>query len=151
MSSTCSNKKHLRTSNNSPTNRNADLSLSMCVSCSKPANNDTFLYQHLPCCAIVLQRFLDKNPDYWCFVPMLWHDATTDDKAMASFTSSSSKRSTTVSATRSAFAAPESPTFAVQPTFFHEVLRNTTRSNEECTWLSKSVPKPPSGYRFSNR
>jgi hypothetical protein len=46
---------------------------------------------------------------------------------------------------------PESPTFAKKPKFFEEVLRNSTRSEEESIWLSKGVPKSPCGYRFSRR
>ncbi|CAF3908737.1 unnamed protein product [Adineta steineri] len=36
----------------------------------KKANDKLWLYQHSPRCSIALQRFLDTNPDYWCFVPM---------------------------------------------------------------------------------
>ena len=50
-----------------------------------------------------------------------------------------------------AVASSESPIFEIKPTFFHEVLRNTTRSKEECVWLLKGIPKPPSGYRFSHQ
>jgi hypothetical protein len=76
---------------------------------------------------------------------MLWQDARTEDTAM----DSESKKSVPI--VRPAVSAPESPTFAIKPTFFHEVLRNTTRSKEECVWLLKGIPKPPSGYRFSHR
>ncbi|CAF1450870.1 unnamed protein product [Adineta steineri] len=36
----------------------------------KKRNDRLWLYQHSPRCSIAVQRFLDVNPDYWCFVPM---------------------------------------------------------------------------------
>jgi hypothetical protein len=112
-------------------------------------NNETPLYQHTASCPMVLQLFLHRNPQYWCFVPMLTTDARVDDdRAM---TSSSYPKDTIVSISRPAFKAPESPTFVTEPSFFKEVLRNTTRSLQECVWLSRSLPKPPTGYRFSYR
>ena len=41
---------------------------------------------------------------------------------------------------------PESPTFATKPKFFDELLRNSTRSSEECIWLASGLPKAPAGY-----
>jgi hypothetical protein len=108
------------------------------------------LYQHSPRCPLVLQCFLDKNPEYWCLVPILWHEARADDKANAS-TSSSSRGANAIHTTAPQL-QPESPTFAAQPPqFFEEVLRNSTRSTQECIWLANGVPKPPSGYKFSRR
>ena len=33
------------------------------------------LYQHSAKCPVALRTFLDCNPDYWCFIPLLWQDA----------------------------------------------------------------------------
>jgi hypothetical protein len=33
------------------------------------------LYQHSARCPVALRAFLDCNPDYWCFIPLLWQDA----------------------------------------------------------------------------
>ena len=112
-------------------------------------HNETPLYQHTASCSSVLQLFLQRNPDYWCFVPMPSIDARTHEQAMAS--SSSYSNGTLVSIARPMMTAPESPVFVTEPTFFKEVLRNTKRSTQECIWLARSVPKPPSGYRFSCR
>ena len=113
-------------------------------------NNETPLYQHTASCSMVLQLFLNRNPDYWCFVPMLSTDARTDEQAIAASSNSYSK-DTLVSIARPVRRAPESPVFVTKPSFFEEVLRNTKRSTDECIWLSKSIPRPPSGYRFSCR
>jgi hypothetical protein len=42
---------------------------------------------------------------------------------------------------------------AAKPLFFQAVMpgENDFRSHEECMWLTKDVPKPPSGYAFSRR
>ncbi|CAF4750928.1 unnamed protein product, partial [Rotaria magnacalcarata] len=29
------------------------------------------LYEHSAHCPVALQLFLDRNPNYWCFIPML--------------------------------------------------------------------------------
>ena len=34
------------------------------------ANDAHWLYQHATRCPAILQSFLDRNPAYWCFVPM---------------------------------------------------------------------------------
>ena len=106
-----------------------------------------FLYQHSPRCSLALQLFLNKNPEYWCLVPMTRDEARLDDQATAS--SGCSKASAFVYT--NAPEVPESPTFAPKPKFFQEVLNNLTRSSEESVWLSKSVAKPPAGYRFSRQ
>ena len=40
---------------------------------------------------------------------------------------------------------------AKRPMLFEAVVQNITRDEEECSWLVKGVPKPPSGYGFSRR
>jgi hypothetical protein len=91
---------------------------------------------------------------------MSWQDAKAYDDALIhpSSSSSSSKSVSTTSAaanviyTTARQLQPESPTFAAKPPlFFEAVLRNTSRSEAECIWLAKGVPKPPSGFRFSRR
>lgn len=107
------------------------------------------LYQHSPRCSIVMQHFLDNNPEYWCLVPMSSEQARQDDKLNPTITSSDVTHITTARLNRMPL---ESPTFAVsKPQLFEEVLRNTTRSREECIWLAKGLPKPPTGFRFSRR
>jgi hypothetical protein len=72
-----------------------------------------FLYQRLPRCSVVLQYFLDHNPEYWCLVPMLWHEAKAEDHATASFSSSSLSEDTYAYITARP-QQPESPTFAIK-------------------------------------
>ena len=43
--------------------------------------NKMRLYQHSTRCSVALRSFLDCNPDYWCFVPMLWYDAQAENIA----------------------------------------------------------------------
>ncbi|CAF1339092.1 unnamed protein product [Adineta steineri] len=45
----------------------------------KEIANKMRLYQHSAQCPIALRSFLDCNPDYWCFVPILWADAVTEN------------------------------------------------------------------------
>jgi hypothetical protein len=125
-------------------------------------NNEMLLYQHSPRCPLVLQRFLDKNPEYWCLVPMFWRDAIVDDDVTVATTttsSSSSRKVTTAAEEANAIyravtarqLQPESPTFAKKPKFFAEIFTNSTRSIQECIWLARGVPKPPTDYRFSRQ
>jgi hypothetical protein len=39
------------------------------------------LYQHSTGCPLILECFLDNNPEYWCFVPMLLDEATANNIA----------------------------------------------------------------------
>jgi hypothetical protein len=132
------------------------LLLYCCCCCRTSMDNEVRLYQHSPRCALVLQLFLDNNPEYWCLVPMVSDDARMDDRTHPSTSSAAVAASSAADAIYNAAVAPayyqpESPTFVTKPQFFEQVLRNTTRSTEECIWLAKGLPKPPSGYRFSRR
>ena len=113
---------------------------------SRPLVNkpDAFLYQHSTHCAVALQRFLDRNPDYWCLVPMLWDEARIEDNTASSITIA--PRTTTVFAE-----IQQSPTLPVQANLFAFVIDNMTRSKQEAHQLAKNLPKPPNGYRFSHR
>ena len=37
------------------------------------------LYQHSARCPVALRSFLDCNPIYWCFIPMLWSEAQAEN------------------------------------------------------------------------
>ena len=50
-------------------------------------------YQHASRCPIALRLFLDANPDYWCFIPLLWHNAQVENIAYLQERSSSSTSS----------------------------------------------------------
>lgn len=96
-----------------------------------------------------MQHFLNNNPEYWCLVPMSSEEARQDDKLNPTTASSDAAHIGAVGFNRMPL---ESPTFAPAKTqLFQEVLRNTTRSREECVWLAKGLPKTPTGFRFSRR
>ncbi|CAF1266381.1 unnamed protein product [Rotaria sordida] len=43
--------------------------------------NQMRLYQHSARCAGALRSFLDCNPMYWCFIPLPWDEAVTENAA----------------------------------------------------------------------
>ena len=52
------------------------------MSCSRnEIANKMRLCQHAARCPAALRLFLDANPDYWCFIPLLWHDAQVENIA----------------------------------------------------------------------
>jgi hypothetical protein len=53
--------------------------------------NKMRLYQHSARCSVALRSFVDCNPDYWCFIPMLWHDAQAENVAAFGENSSSQR------------------------------------------------------------
>jgi hypothetical protein len=116
-------------------------------------NNDMHLYQHSPRCSIVMQHFLDRNPEYWCLVPMPSDDAYEDDRLHSTTTTTSSKVNRTTAAVMCRLPRDNRSltSTTAKPMLFEEVLRDTTQRAEECAWLVKGVPKTPNGYRFSCR
>jgi hypothetical protein len=105
--------------------------------------HDKRLYKHSTVCSAALQRFLDKSPHYWCFVPMTRRDAMIEDTTASSITIGAS--------TTAAPLPPPSPTMPAKPMFFAAVMEGMTRTKAEAVALSNAVPKPPTGYRFSHR
>ncbi|CAF3025410.1 unnamed protein product [Rotaria sp. Silwood2] len=45
----------------------------------KEIANEMRLYQHSARCSIALRSFLDCNPIYWCFIPLLWEEALAEN------------------------------------------------------------------------
>ena len=41
--------------------------------------NKMRLYQHAARCSVALRKFLDFNPHYWPFIPLLWRDLQADN------------------------------------------------------------------------
>ena len=79
------------------------------------------LYQHSVRCPVAMQIFLDANPQYWRFVPMSMEE---------------SKR-------------PEQQT--IQRPNLADELDFHLRSKEDSFICVEAIPKPPTGYTFSNR
>ena len=79
------------------------------------------LYQHSVRCPVAMQIFLDTNPQYWRFLPMTLEESE----------------------------KPEQQNI-LRPLLTDEIDWNL-RSTEDCRIYVEAVPKPPSGYIFSNR
>lgn len=68
-----------------------------------------------------MQVFLDKNPQYWRFIPMLVDQARQDEENHV-------------------------PSFVVP-----DRLGVNQRAREQCDYCLSAVPSPPTGYVFSKR
>lgn len=79
------------------------------------------LYQHSVRCPHAMQMFLDANPQYWRFVPMTMEESEKSEQQ------------------------------SIQGLVFSEELDWNLRSKDDCRICVEAVPKPPSGYTFSNR
>jgi hypothetical protein len=54
------------------------------------------LYQHSARCPIALRTFLDFHPDYWCFIPLLWHEGQDENLLSLRRTSSGHSEMTNI-------------------------------------------------------
>lgn len=79
------------------------------------------LYQHSARCPVTMQIFLDANPQYWRFVPMPMEESMQPEECQIQ-----------------------------RPVLSDEVNRQY-RTKEDALACIEAVPKPPSGYAFSNR
>ncbi|CAF3548004.1 unnamed protein product [Rotaria socialis] len=79
------------------------------------------LYQHSVRCTVAMQIFLDANQQYWRFVPMTIEESERPEQR------------------------------SVQGISFTDELTWNLRQMEDCTKYVESVPKPSTGYIFSNR
>ena len=106
-------------------------SLSAAAPLPTPASNSNkekiLLYQYSIQYSRVIQLFLDKNPSYWPFVPMTIAEANQDNAIYQSMRA----RITTMA--------------AIPANMFHFCQDVSTRN------FLNNIPKPPPGYKFSNR
>ena len=79
------------------------------------------LYRHSTLCSTAIQMFLQLNRNYWCCIPMKKLDAIEDDQL-----------------------------YRAMCTTIHEET-TIMRSEEDTQWYIDHLPKPPDGYRFSQR
>ena len=89
------------------------------------------LYQHAARCPAALRLFLDCNPDYWCFIPLLWHDAQVENIAYLQERNSSSTSSKIVDLDVT------------------NVMTIATIGNHQVTDCLNHVPLTPIRYAFS--
>ena len=80
------------------------------------------LYQHSSQCPVAMPIFLDTNPQYWPFVPMIIEESQQPEQQ----------------------SIEHSTEFTDQPDW-------NVRSKEDCRQYVEAVPKPPTGYTYSNR
>lgn len=134
---------------------------------SRPLANqyDMLLYQHSARCPFSLERFLRKNPHYWCFIPQLSRHVKLDDEAyIASMRKQESRVEQSipaklfVDATLLAAAVASTtttttttPATTQKPMRFAAVVADMTRNDEETARLVRQLPDPPNGYGFSTR
>ena len=89
--------------------------------------NKMRLYQHSARCSVALRSFLDCNPDYWCFIPMLWHDAHAEN--VATF--------------------PERSTYRPDDHEMDNVVAMGVIGNHRVAHCLDHVPAAPAAYKFS--
>ena len=80
------------------------------------------LYQHSARCPVAMQIFLDANPQYWSFTPMTIEESQQSEQ--------------------------QSIRHSIE---FSDQLDWNVCSKEDCRRYVEAVPKPPTGYIFSNQ
>ncbi len=91
--------------------------------------NKMRLYEHSSRCPVALDLFLDVNPDYWCFIPLLWHDAQVENIAFFEESSSTSSRIVDIEATN--------------------IIAMAAIHNRRVTRCLDTIPLTPARYAFS--
>lgn len=89
--------------------------------------NKMRVYQHSARCPVALRLFLDCNPHYWCFIPLLWHEAQTEN--IASYRT-------------------ETSSLDEDPEQTNLIAMGAT-SNQRLAYCLDRVPIPPAAYAFS--
>lgn len=79
------------------------------------------LYQHSVRCPVAMQIFLDVNPQYWRFVPMTFDESEQSEQKQ------------------------------ISRTVVFDPSDSNSRTLDACRIYIEAVPKPPSGYTFSDR
>ncbi|CAF1548442.1 unnamed protein product [Rotaria sordida] len=88
--------------------------------------NHMRLYQHSARCPEVLRSFLDCNPMYWCFIPLPWDEAVTENVA-------------------------NRPGNSTTDPNLDAVIATTAVDNRRVANYLDNVPLPPTPYAFSYR
>ena len=109
-----------------------------CIFGRRERANGMHLYLHSARCPVVLRSFLDCNPKYWCFIPMPWHDAVSED--LNDFRS----RKTVSSASASSTTTTETTTSSNVEVA--NIIRMGTIDNQRVSQYLEHVPLPPAAY-----
>ena len=126
--------------------------ISTCDSCffffRKERANGMHLYLHSARCSVALRSFLDCNPNYWCFIPLSWHDAVSEDlnhfRLRKTLSSSSSNKTSTTTTTTTAVAAATTSNLEQ-----NNLVAMGTVDNRRVAHYLEHVPLPPAAYVFS--
>ena len=129
---------------------------------------DRLLYQHSARCRYGLQRFLDKNPSYWCFIPQLSSDVMVNNDAYFALKKKNKEINNRPSRAKPFadiaipteylhMATSQKPTKSEiipltasgKPMFFASLISDMVRSEAETQQLVRNVSDPPMGYGFS--
>ena len=113
---------------------------------------DQLLYYHSAVCHHGLQRFLNRNPIYWCFVPQSSAEVKLDnDEYYLNMKKNKDNQSTTVNTFNVVKDSPKATTTSKSPFLFAPLLVDINRTTEETNRFVHNIPKPPNGYQFSQR
>lgn len=107
-------------------------------------SHDQLLYHHSAVCRHGLQRFLNQNSKYWCFVPQTTADAQADNQRYQQ-----TKKKPKANDDHDDEQATS--TTSKQPMLFASILADRHRTKEESSRFVRDIPQPPSGYEFSER
>lgn len=93
------------------------------------------LYQHSARCPVALRSFLDCNPQYWCFIPVSWQDASNENSTILRQTPPTS---------------PSSTTTTTDPELINIIAMGAIDDPRVFNFL-EHVPRAPAAFAFSYR
>ncbi|CAF4145813.1 unnamed protein product [Rotaria sordida] len=100
------------------------------------------LYQHSARCPIALRLFLDCNPNYWCFIPLLVDEAGAENKAYVQ------ERTPCSTSSNEAAAAATTTTTNVEVNVVLDMVHRM-HGNRKVASCLQQVPLAPAKYVFS--
>ncbi|CAF2935916.1 unnamed protein product, partial [Rotaria sp. Silwood2] len=120
---------------------------------------DQCLYHHSSRCQSGLQRFLDRNPVYWCFVPQTCGRVSLDNEQFWDAKKKMKDQKNRTSAFTADLTVPmeehnrslsiSSATGSSKSMFFEAIVVDMKRTQEDAQRLIRDLPGPPKGYDFS--
>ncbi|CAF4318006.1 unnamed protein product, partial [Rotaria sordida] len=107
------------------------------------------LYQHSARCPIALRLFLDCNPNYWCFIPLLVDEAAAENKAYVQERTPCSTSSNEEEGAAAAAAATTTTTTTNAEVNAVLDMIHRMHSNYKVASCLQQVPLAPAKYVFS--